>query len=147
MALHMLWGATREKIAVFCSCVVTRWAYNFEQVIAQEGDQWLNQQLPVGKTYRSFDSFVIYQEEGCLMGTMRLPLEHQTEQGLLSWIFLIVILKRLAKLCCCTYHGIYLYPKKVSKIWIVFSFSVCVSGITVYLEYEQHLGLFRVQYV
>lgn len=144
MALHVLWGATQEKIAGFCSCVV---AYNFKQVITHEGNKRLNQQLPVGKTYRSFASFATCWEEGCFMGTMRLPLWLQIEQGLLAWIFLIVTSKRLAKLCCCAYHRIYIYQKKVSKIWIVFSLSVCISGITVYLEYEQHLGLFRVQYV
>lgn len=46
----------------------------------------------------------------------------------------------------CTSQNIYL-SRKVSKIWTAFSLSICVSGITLYLEYEQYLGLLRVQYV
>jgi len=55
--------------------------------MAHEGNKQLNQQLATGKTYRRFDSFTTCREEGCFMGTMRLPLWHQIEQGLLPESF------------------------------------------------------------
>lgn len=83
------------------------------------------------------------QEEGCFMGTMRLPVGHQTVTGLVTLNLPHVILKRLVKLCCCACHTIYIYPEKSAKFGLHFPLSICVSGITLYLEYEQYLGFFK----
>lgn len=128
MAHHIAWGAIQEMfislVLKFSILVLQLWIRN---------SSWRNwKQLANGETQRSFDSFTTCQEEGCFMGTMRLLLGHQTEWGLLHWIFLMLYWKDWWKSAAVHVTEYISIQKSQQNLDCVFPLNLCFRHYTIF---------------